>query len=293
MFVKPVERDAARQRRRDEGRSIREIASLLQVSVSSVSRWTADITLSPGFIEALRQRNPAINSRLNGTREQSAAARALRLDDQQRGRELARHPTRLHLAGCMLFWAEGSKHRNRVTLTNSDADLVALFVRFLTQCHDVQPERITLTVNCHLNNGLELEEIEAWWLSHTGLPAESLRKAAVNRVSRLSMASQRPPPWNGQRVGPLDRDRAEHLRGDSGVRGHRAAGVGRWPHTIRSAPVAQRSERRPFKSADAGSTPAGGTTPRPRPGSGRLLGCGLGLGLGRLPGGRRWRWGSP
>jgi transcriptional regulator with XRE-family HTH domain len=186
VFVKPVERQAARQLRRDEGRSIREIASLLQVSVSSVSRWTADITLSPGFIEALRQRNPAINSRLNGTREQSAAARALRLDDQQRGRELARHPTRLHLAGCMLFWAEGSKHRNRVTLTNSDADLVSLFVRFLTECYGVQPERITLTVNCHLNNGLKLAEIEAWWLSRTGLSAESLRKAAVNRVSRAS-----------------------------------------------------------------------------------------------------------
>jgi hypothetical protein len=186
VFVKPLERDAARKMRRDEGRSIREIAALLHVSVSSVSRWTADITLSPGFIEALRQRNPAINSRLNGTREQSAAARAIRLADQQRGRELAQQPTRLHLAGCMLFWAEGSKDRNRVTLTNSDADLVALFVRFLRECYDVEPERITLTVNCHLHNGLELDEIEAWWLARTGLPARSLRKPAVNRVSRAS-----------------------------------------------------------------------------------------------------------
>jgi transposase len=59
----------------------KEIAKLLDVSPSSVSRWTADITLTPGFIEALRQRNPAINSRLNGTREQSAAARAIRLHD--------------------------------------------------------------------------------------------------------------------------------------------------------------------------------------------------------------------
>jgi hypothetical protein len=186
VFVKPVEREAARQMRRDEGRSIKEIAKLLDVSPSSVSRWTADITLTPGFIEALRQRNPAINSRLNGTREQSAAARAIRLDNQQRGRDLARHPTRLHLAGCMLFWAEGSKHRNRVTLTNSDPDLLALFVRFLRECYCVPAERIALCVNCHLNNGLELAEIEDWWLARLGLPALSLRKATVNTPSRAS-----------------------------------------------------------------------------------------------------------
>ncbi|MGZ4278739.1 MAG: helix-turn-helix domain-containing protein [Solirubrobacteraceae bacterium] len=120
MFVKPVERQEARRMRSEEGRSVREIAALLGVSVASVSRWTADITLSPGFIEALHQRNPAVNGCLQGTREQSAAKRVVRLDAQACGREMARRPTRLHLAGCMLYWAEGSKDRNSVRLTNSD-----------------------------------------------------------------------------------------------------------------------------------------------------------------------------
>ena len=172
--------------RRDEGRSVREIAALLGVSVASVSRWTADITPSPGFIEALRQRNPAVNGCLQGTREQSAARRVGRLEAQARGRELARRPTRLHLAGCMLYWAEGSKDRNTVRLTNSDPDLLALFVRFLRECYAISPERIALSVNCHLNNGLELAEIEAWWLERLGLPVTSLRKSSVNRTSSAS-----------------------------------------------------------------------------------------------------------
>jgi hypothetical protein len=186
MFVKPIEREAARRLRRDEGRSIREIATMLGVSVASVSRWTADITLSAEFAEALRQRNPAINGRLRGVHMQSAAKRTVRLGHQEHGRDLARCTTRLHLAGCMLHWAEGSKKRNRVTLTNSDPDLVALFVRFLRECYDVPPDKIALSVNCHLNNGLELAEIEAWWLTRLGLPTASLRKATVNRVSRAS-----------------------------------------------------------------------------------------------------------
>jgi transcriptional regulator with XRE-family HTH domain len=186
VFVKPVEREEARRLRRDEGRSIKEIAKLLDVSSSSVSRWTADIVLSPGFIEALRQRNPTVNGRLEGTREQSATRRAARLVEQERGRDLARSPTRLHLAGCMLYWSEGSKDRNTVKLTNSDPDLLALFVRFLRECYAVPPERMALSINCHLNNGLELAEIERWWLDRLGLPAGSLRKATVNTPSRAS-----------------------------------------------------------------------------------------------------------
>lgn len=151
MFVKPIERETARRLHRNEGRSIREIAAILGVSVSSVSRWTADITLSAEFTEALRQRNPAVNGRLRGVHMQSVAKRAVRLGHQAHGRDLARCPTRLHLAGCMLHWAEGSKKRNRVTLTNSDPDLVALFVRFLRECHGVPPDKITLSVNCHLS----------------------------------------------------------------------------------------------------------------------------------------------
>ena len=156
MFVKPIEREEARRMRRDEGRSIREIAARLGVSPSSVSRWVSDITLAPGFIEALRQRDPTVNGRLSGVRAQCAARRAARLASQQDGRDRARDPTRLHLAGCMLYWAEGSKGRNAVKLTNSDPDMLTLFVRFLRDCYAVPPERIALSVNCHLNNGLEL-----------------------------------------------------------------------------------------------------------------------------------------
>jgi hypothetical protein len=186
MFVKPVEREQARRLRRDEGKSIKEIAKLLDVSPSSVSRWTADIVLSPAFVVALLERNPAVGGHPSGARERSVARRTARLADQERGRQLARNPTRLHLAGCMLYWSEGSKDRNTVKLTNSDADLLALFVRFLRECYAVPPERIALSVNCYLNNGLGLAEIENWWLDRLGLPAITLRKATVNSPSRAS-----------------------------------------------------------------------------------------------------------
>ena len=86
----------------------------------------------------------------------------------------------------MLSWAEGSKSRNVAVLTNSDPDLLKVFVEFLRCCYGVPDEKIALSVNCHLGNGLVLDEIEAWWLSRLGLPSSCLRKATVNRPSTAS-----------------------------------------------------------------------------------------------------------
>jgi hypothetical protein len=178
--VKPTERVTARQLR-IEGGSIKQIAARLSVSPSSVSRWTADIALADAQVEHLLLRDPA-----PAARARSEAARAVRTAAQRDGRERASRHDPLHHAGCMLYWAEGSKQRNCAVLTNSDADMLVLFVRFLRECYDVPVARMNLTVNCHLNNGLSLEEIEAWWLARLGLRLECLRKAAVNRPSSAS-----------------------------------------------------------------------------------------------------------
>ena len=64
------------------------------------------------------------------------------------------------IGGCMLYWAEGKKHRNVAGLTNADADLLESFVRFLRRSFDVPDEKIAFSVNCFLGNGLSLAEIE-------------------------------------------------------------------------------------------------------------------------------------
>jgi len=88
----------------------------------------------------------------------------------------------------MLYWAEGSKRRNTAILTNSDPDLLATFVAFLRRCYEVPDERLALSVNCHLGNGLELDEIESWWLGRVRVPRTCLRGATVNRPSSASAA---------------------------------------------------------------------------------------------------------
>jgi len=185
MFVKPTEHAAARRLRR-EGHSVKRIAAALGVSVSSVSRWTRDIVLSQEQLNALREADPVRSRSRVGVESQRRAARAARRAAQQHGRELARQPTALHQQGCMLFWAEGRKKRNTLQFTNSDPDMMALFIRFLRVSYEVPDHRIAFSVSCFLNSGLTLAEIEAWCLGRVGLPPTCLRGASVNRPSKAS-----------------------------------------------------------------------------------------------------------
>ena len=176
----------ARQLRRDEALSMKAIAFRLGVSLSSVSRWTRDIELTAEQQEQLRLANPRFNAQLRGQGGRRRSARAAREAAQVDGRERARNHDVLHAKGCMLYWAEGSKSRNVVVLTNSDPDLHRLFLGFLRSCYEVPDGKVALSVNCHLGNGLSVADIESWWLARLNLPPSCLRKATVNRPSGAS-----------------------------------------------------------------------------------------------------------
>jgi transposase-like protein len=184
--VKPAERQEARRLRSEEGLAVRVIAGRLGVARSSVSVWIRDIELTASQHDRLREANPIYNQQLRGQGGRSASAREARVSAQQHGRVAARRRNPRHMQGCMLYWAEGSKHRNRVVFTNTDVEMHLTFRGFLRECYGVSDSQITFRVNCHLNNGLSLGEIERWWLDALALPHECRRTSTVNDPSKAS-----------------------------------------------------------------------------------------------------------
>ena len=87
----------------------------------------------------------------------------------------------------MLYWAEGTKSRNSVLFTNSDADMLELFLCFLRRCYGVVDERIALSVNCFAPDARAGEEVVAWWLRRLGLPVGCARASTLNCASRASL----------------------------------------------------------------------------------------------------------
>jgi hypothetical protein len=215
VFVRPAEdKELARALRR-QGRSVRAIAEEVGAARSTISLWVRDIPLDEAQQAALDAANPAISQRRLGQLAWSRMNREARTAAQEDGRRRAREGRPLHLAGCMLYWAEGSKNRNQVIFTNSDVAMVQLFVRFLRECFGVTNEAMALSVT-HMYPQGSREPGVAFVASQA--PAVDLRHRAPD--------------------GRVDVRGPEHLRCDPGVLRVRAAGVGRLTgaQTLRVAP---------------------------------------------------------
>jgi hypothetical protein len=116
--MKTVERERARTLRA-QGESVKDIARALSVAPSSVSRWVRDIELTPEQ-RCLLLANDRGN-RLGVARHNRQRARNARKASQEEGRRRARQRDPVHMAGCMLYWAEGSRSRNSVCFRSPTA----------------------------------------------------------------------------------------------------------------------------------------------------------------------------
>jgi transposase-like protein len=189
--MKTRERERARLMRREEGRSIKEIAGLLGVSKSSVSLWVRDIELTEEQHAALQARNGLHERQRLARAAMGGKARARRAAWQLEGRRRARSLGRVYVAGCMLYWAEGSRSRNKIVFTNSDPAMARFFVDFIRDFFDVGSERFRLTCNLFADHEARQREIEDFWLSTAQLPRSCLCKSTVNRYSRYSQKKRK------------------------------------------------------------------------------------------------------
>jgi transposase-like protein len=166
-------KEKARYLRKVVGKSIKSIAKELGVSSSSVSIWVKDIELTKTQKQKLKA--TMLNA---GTKASAKMYREKRISCQKAGFSEIRE-NNLHLAGCMLYWGEGSKGKNSVVFTNSDPHMMNIFLRFLKECYGTNDENISVTCHSHVLSTKKLYEVEAYWLKVLNLPAECLRKGFV------------------------------------------------------------------------------------------------------------------
>ncbi len=169
---------------------MKEIARLVHVSVSSVSYWVRDVPLTSEQRTELHRRMSA-NGRDAAAAGRRRAARDVRRSFQEHGRRRAQMRIPLHVAGCMLYWAEGSKSRNSVQFVNSDPVMARYFVEFLRAHFKVSDDAFRLDCNLFADHRARQREIEQFWLDTLGLPSSCLRKSTVNVYSKHSKKKRR------------------------------------------------------------------------------------------------------
>ena len=212
--MKTAERELVRAFRREHGLSVKRLARMLGVSQSTVSLWVRDIELTP------EQRAKLRAAAVSGGAARTALGLARRRHAQECGKEAARTKDPLHVAGCMLYWAEGSRNRHAVEFVNSDPAMVAFFLGFLRSCFAVPDRKLRIACNLFADHLQRQQEIEQFWLRVLGLPRACLRKSTVNRYSKYSQKKRRNKlPYGTCRLLANDTTRrSTHLRRDPGVR---------------------------------------------------------------------------
>lgn len=165
---------------RRNGVSIIKIAKILGVSKSSISTWTRDVLLTEEQRKSLSHRdNSARSIAISNT------SRIRREQFQNKGRNRIKTVDEigaLYVAGCMLYWGEGAKDINQVSICNSDVNVLILFKRFLIECFHIKSDDLKLIINCHTDLRSK-EEIESYWLSKLNLSKCCLGKTTVSAES--------------------------------------------------------------------------------------------------------------
>jgi predicted transcriptional regulator len=172
------------RRLREQGLSVREIQKMLGVSKGSVSRWVSDIELTEAQIDILKERqgHGAIIGQIAGARANKEKFRKLRIVYQEAGRTKAREMNPFHMAGCMLYWAEGSKSsKSTVVFVNSDPNMVLFFMRFLREEFGIIDAKVSIQIHCHTNEPNEVTIIEQYWLNLLSLAESNLHKTIYKK----------------------------------------------------------------------------------------------------------------
>ena len=84
----------------------------------------------------------------------------------------------LFLIGLMLYWAEGGKTHQHLTLTNSDPVVVQTFVLWLRQCLSIGREQLRAEV--HGYPDVDVDEAENYWCGIIGIDRTQLYKFQID-----------------------------------------------------------------------------------------------------------------
>tara|TARA_B110000503_G_C7094546_1_gene390935 strand:- start:99 stop:755 length:657 start_codon:yes stop_codon:yes gene_type:complete len=163
---------------RKDGLAITKIADILNVSKSTISLWVKDIILSDKQKISLKNRSKVSSLR-------SLSFKDKRKSFQSIGSKRIYTESDLYIAGCMLYWGEGTKGKNYVRITNSDIAMLILFKKFVLTFFDVKNEDFKLSINCYTDYH-DIDVIQDFWISKLDISSNNLKKSYINNIPSSS-----------------------------------------------------------------------------------------------------------
>lgn len=181
-----------------QSKSYNSILKALSLSSKgTLSFWLRGLELSPEAERRLKK-DAEITSRRNLLRFNTARAKRIRAENEGRydsGKKRIQNLSHreLMLIGAALYWGEGTKSDNNgktqsLVFTNSDPDMVDVYMRFIRKIYNVPDIRIRGEIHVYPNTNVD--ETREFWAKVTRLPPD--RFYIITMVSRLSAGKRSP-----------------------------------------------------------------------------------------------------
>ena len=97
-------------------------------------------------------------------------------------RNLTRGEEKLKISGVMLYWGEGTKKGNSVVFSNSDPEMVVLFLKFLRKICNINKKRIRALLHIYKNQNER--KIKKYWSKKTMVPIRQFSKSFLHNKKK-------------------------------------------------------------------------------------------------------------
>lgn len=161
---------------RKAGFGINEIAEKLKVRKNTASLWCRPFPLTGGQEALLKKRSKEKGRKGHRLAMQNRVTlnlQRLKEIEKTASLEIGTLSTReLFLVGVMLYWAEGFKHKreNALGFSNSDPQLVKVYLLWLKKCLKVQGGDLSLRVTANIALKDSVGKFEGFWSKFLGVP---------------------------------------------------------------------------------------------------------------------------
>lgn len=174
---------------RSKGKSIKQIAKELDVSVGIVSLWCRQIELTEKQKEKLKKREPRTRHlrRLARRSHADKMIRVKRLFDEAESEISNLNGKELFLTGLALYWAEGFKSAKeaRLGFCNSDPRMIKFMIKWFNKALKIKLKDFTLRTELNETHKNREDIIRDFWSKITGIPFNQFEKSYYHHSNWL------------------------------------------------------------------------------------------------------------
>ncbi len=175
MISKSIERAKAIELRK-KGLSYNEIRSIISVSKSSLSLWLRNVGLAKSQKQALSEKQKLSQKKAVRMWHETRVEKSLLIkkDASNEIPEISIHE--LWLIGIALYWAEGSKEKDRgsrVIFCNSDPMMVVVYKKWLSECLKINTSDLIYSLYIH-ETALNPDSAREYWANYLDIEPHEL-----------------------------------------------------------------------------------------------------------------------